>query len=76
MENLNLKMRDAKELAGTPTWFRAIEVGSILTFWSLVGAVIWKVAPHFHVSPWLVLSAFLTGFIISDLVCGVLECMS
>jgi len=73
MDNLNLKMRDAKELAGTPKWFRAIEVGSILTFWSLVGAVIWKVKPHFHDSPWLVLSGFLTGFIMADWVSGLVH---
>ncbi len=73
MHKHDLKMRDAKELAGTPTWFRGVEVASILSFWGLVLAVIWKVRPHFMASPWLVLSAFLTGFIVADLVSGLVH---
>ncbi len=74
MDKLNIKMQDAKELAaGYSRWFRLVEVLSITTFWALIAAIIWKVKPRWDDSPWLVLAAFMVGFIAADMVSGMVH---
>ena len=71
-QKLNIKQQDAKVLAaGYPSWFRIVEILSILTFWVLVASIVWfKVRPRFDDSPWLVLAGFMFGFIAADFVSG------
>lgn len=69
-ERLQLKMQDPKALAGTPAWFRTVEIFSILSFWALMALMVWRVWPHAGTSPWLVLSAVLVGFLAADFTSG------
>ena len=74
MDKLNIKMQDAKELAsGYSGWFRTVEVLSIITFFSLIAAIAWKVYPRTSDSPWLVLGSFMVGYIAADLVSGLVH---
>ncbi len=71
MSTPKLKMQDAKELAsGYQGWFRKVEIFSITSFWLLMAVMVWRVWPHAGTSPWLVLSAVITGFLAADFVSG------
>lgn len=69
--NLELNQHDAKELAaGYSRSFRLFEVFCIVSFFSLMAIVVWRVAPFVALSPWLVLASFAVGFIAADFVSG------
>jgi ubiquitin-conjugating enzyme E2 variant len=69
--DLKIQQQSAEKLASGYTWkHRAFEVTNIVLFWAFVSATVWKVIPHFKDSPWLILAAFLTGFIVADWVSG------
>jgi len=64
-------MHDAKELAkGYAGWFRWVEIASIVTFWSLVAALVWKAFPYAVKSPWVVAAALAAGYVMADFASG------
>ena len=69
--NLALNQQDAKALAaGYSRAFRAVEIFSIVSFFSLMTIVVWRVAPFWAHAPWLIIAAFAVGFIAADFVSG------
>ncbi|MFO0594153.1 MAG: fatty acid desaturase family protein [Myxococcaceae bacterium] len=66
-----IKQQDAKELAaGYSKSFRMVEILSILTFWALTFAIVWKVAPFAKTYPFAIAAAVMTGFVMADFVSG------
>lgn len=66
-----IKQQDAKALAaGYSKTFRAVEVVSIIAFWSLSIAIAVKVAPYASTYPFAICAAFMTGFVMADFVSG------
>ncbi len=75
-KSLKIEQRSAHELAaGYSPAHRRLEIGSILTFWSLTAFVVWRVVPYANQMPWLVLAAFVSGFIMADFVSGLVHWM-
>lgn len=70
-QDLRIEQQSAEKLAALYSWkHRAFEVTSIVLFWAFTAGTFWKVSPHFADNPWLILAAFLTGFIVADFVSG------
>ena len=70
-KNLKVKLQDPDALAaGYSRWYRAVEIASIISFWTLTGGIVYRLSFHFSDSPWLLLAAFLSGFIMADWVSG------
>jgi ubiquitin-conjugating enzyme E2 variant len=66
-----LQMQDAKQLAaGYSRWFRAVEIISILSFWSLSAGLVWKVRQGFTSAPLVLAAGAMFGFILADFVGG------
>ncbi len=72
-----IEQQDAKVLAaGYSGAFRKVEIASIVAFLGLMAGIGWRVAPHVKDSPWLVLSAFILGYIGADFVSGFVHWMA
>ncbi len=66
-----VKQQDLQQLtAGYTSKVRLLEVGSIVTYGSLMVALGIKIAPHAAKSPWLILAAILCGYLAADFVSG------
>ena len=66
-----VKLQNADALAaGYSGWYRAVEIFSIVAFWALSAGIVYRLSFHFHDSPWLLVAAFLSGFIMADWVSG------
>ncbi len=75
--NLDITQRDANELAGGYSrWFRAVELLSIVGFFSLTALLALRLAPHADATPWLVATAVATGFILADFTSGFVHWMA
>jgi len=73
---LKIEQQDASHLAaGYSRAQRRLEIGSILSFWTLVAILIWKVSAFTLTMPWLVVAAFGSGFIMADFVSGFVHWM-
>lgn len=73
---LKIEQQDASRLAaGYSSFQRRLEIGSIISFWALVGVLIWRVWPWATVMPWLVVAAFFSGFIMADFISGFVHWM-
>ena len=71
-----IEQQDASRLAsGYSRSQRRLEIASILSFWSLTAALVWKVWPYTATKPWLVVAAFASGFIMADFVSGFVHWM-
>jgi hypothetical protein len=70
-KDLKIQQQSAETLASLYSWkHRAFELTSIVLFWAFTLGTCWKVIPYCGESPWLVVAAFLTGFIVADFVSG------
>jgi plasmanylethanolamine desaturase len=68
---ISITQQDAGELAaGYSRTFRTVEVFSIVSFFSLMVMVVWRVSPFMKISPWLIVASFAVGFIAADFVSG------
>jgi plasmanylethanolamine desaturase len=66
-----LKQQDARVLAnGYTSPIRRLEVGSIAAFFIAIGVLAARLWPWIPQSPWLVLTAFLLGFLAADFISG------
>jgi ubiquitin-conjugating enzyme E2 variant len=69
--NLKLQMQDAKELAkGYTSWFRWVEIGSIVAFAVLIGLIVRRTAHYSEGRGFLIASAFMSGYIMADFISG------
>jgi len=74
---LDIEQQSAEALAkGYSRWFRAVEVLSIATFWTLLGAIAWRTSSAVAERPLLAAAAFLTGYIFADFISGFVHWMA
>jgi ubiquitin-conjugating enzyme E2 variant len=74
MTKLDIQQQDPKTLAaGYSRWFRFVEIGAIVAFWTLSAAIVAKLVPFTHRYPIGIAAAVLVGFIASDFVSGVVH---
>ncbi len=72
-----IQQRSAHELAqGYSKMFRLVEIASIGTFWALLFAIAYKLRVQAAHWPWLLMAAFLSGFILADFVSGFVHWMA
>lgn len=75
-QTLKIEQQNASHLAaGYSKFQRRLEIASILSFWSLTAILVWKVWPFVWSTPWLVIAAFASGFIMADFVSGFVHWM-
>lgn len=76
MTDLDIKQQDAKALAaGYSKTFRAVEIVSIISFWSLSIAIAVKASAFSHQYPWVLVAAVFSGFLMADFVGGFVHWM-
>jgi plasmanylethanolamine desaturase len=77
MSKLDIRQHDAKVLAaGYSKSFRAAEVASIITFFSLTLAIAVKTLAFWSTHKWLILAAAAFGYILADFVSGFVHWMA
>ena len=70
-KHVHIHQQDAAKLAaGYSRSFRLIEVLSIISFFSLTTFLAWRVWGYTAQNPWLVLEAFIIGFLLADFTSG------
>src|SRR5438552_11023254 len=68
---LDIQQRDKSSLReGYSPAVRRFEIGSILAYILVMGALFWRMAPRLLTNPWLALTAFMLGYLAADFVSG------
>jgi len=76
-DRLDIEQRDAQELAsGYSRWYRAVELFSIVSFFTLTGLLLLKLYPSSKTMPWLVVAAVAVGFLLADFTSGFVHWMA
>lgn len=71
MTKLEIRQHDKHALReGYSPAVRRFEIASIVTYAVVMGVLAWRIAPIAFHSPWLAMSAFMTGFVLADFTSG------
>ena len=72
--SLEIRHRDRKALRdGYSPAVRQFEIASIAAYAGVMAWFLWKLVPLLKTYPWLVVSAFMFGFVLADFVSGVVH---
>jgi ubiquitin-conjugating enzyme E2 variant len=77
MQRYDIRHRDRKSLReGYSPAVRRFELSSIAVYLAAMAWLLWRILPSFPSFPWLMLSAFMLGFIAADFVSGFVHWMA